>query len=56
VIFNPICITRWLPEPMSGFPAAKSGVKSEVPNTAPGPGWLLVLTKLDAPEGLAAMG
>src|SRR5260370_7481855 len=49
-------MTGWLPEPVSGLPAAKSGVKKEAPNTAPGPGEFPVLTKLDAPEGLAAMG
>jgi hypothetical protein len=27
VSFSPSCITRWLPEPMSGLPAAQSGVK-----------------------------
>jgi hypothetical protein len=54
--FRPTCITRWLPEPMSGLPAAKSGVSNEAPNTVFGAGMLPVLTELEAPDGLAAIG
>jgi len=49
-------MTRSLPDPMRGLPAAKSGVKKEAPNAVFGPGELPVLTALEAPEGLAAMG
>jgi hypothetical protein len=50
VSFNPICITRLLPEPMSGLPAAH-----------PQPKWLLLLGSapnkpvFDEPYGLAIL-
>jgi hypothetical protein len=56
VSFNPSCITRLLPEPMSGFPAATSGVEHPQPKE---PGLLRSLPKklvFDEPNGLAILG
>jgi len=54
--FNPSCITRLLPEPMIGLPAATSGVAPPPPYVW---GLLMSLPKnevFDEPYGLAMMG
>src|SRR6267378_7976027 len=56
VSFNPSCITRLLPEPTSGLPAATSGVAPPLPN-APGPeGSQPNCAPFAEPYGLAIIG
>src|SRR5207302_3240532 len=53
--FNPSCITRLLPEPMSGLPAETSGVLQLQPKKPP-LGSSPELPLVDAPYGLARLG
>src|ERR1700680_1327838 len=54
--FNPSCITRELPEPMSGLPAETSGVAQLQPNELVWLGSSPELPLVDAPYGLARFG
>src|SRR6201998_2343424 len=54
--FNPSCITRLLPEPMSGLRAEPSGVAPPQPNEPPLLGSSPRLPFVDAPYGLARLG
>src|ERR1700736_1852678 len=53
--FSPSCITRLLPEPMSGLPAETSGVAHPQPNEPPLLGSSPRLPFVDAPYGLARL-
>ena|SRR5213594_1986438 len=56
VSFNPSCITRLLPDPTSGLPAATSGVAPPPPNPPALEGSSPRLEPFAAPYGLAIMG
>src|SRR5438309_2930995 len=56
ISFNPSCITRLLPEPTSGLPAATSGVAPPAPNALGPEGSMPRPDPFDAPYGLATMG
>src|SRR2546427_9144938 len=57
VSFNPSCITRLLPEPTRGLPAATSGVAHPQPNVSgDAPGSTPKPEPFAAPYGLAMLG
>src|SRR5213593_3818057 len=56
ISFNPSCITRLLPDPTSGLPAATSGVAPPPPNPPEFEGLSPRLEPFAAPYGLAILG